>query len=284
MRSRVTDFVLEHGRPSAAPFTYLRIACHLRSEALYKNSIAAAMVNYERLVVDYNAPGIYGVQKPYPQQRLIQELGGNEELAMRVMAAHRTYKDMLQTLDSELENLNPAVRLPRGLTITKTRLYTLSANIFHAWYDQRRHAWYNTKRRDQVLRNRFRQNVYSTLVRGKVDVRSIVGHWKAQNKQWRTRLPRGTTIQGLVHAVQECFEHAGSLAMQLFDEDMVYRGPDQRGQWQEVPLCEISNDYVYPWQEDGERQQECISRYPRHISRSNLSVVMEEPSMGDDRL
>ena len=79
------------------------------------------------------------------------------------------YKDRLEDLSSSLENLDLARH--SKLPPKEARLNDLGATIFHALYSQRRWA------------KQHIQNIYETLTRGRIDIRSIVGHWKARNKE-----------------------------------------------------------------------------------------------------
>ena len=75
MGNRIQDFVLRHGNPYDAPFTYMRIACLLKSEVLYKISIAAAVASYERSIVEWHksGDGPHGYVSRHPLKRTVED-------------------------------------------------------------------------------------------------------------------------------------------------------------------------------------------------------------------
>ncbi|KAK4626917.1 hypothetical protein CLAFUW4_05206 [Fulvia fulva] len=194
------------------------------------------------------------------QLRLVRELGGDEELARRIVTTHAKHQIRLNDIHSALENLSMVYYFgEEAFTDRDTRLHRVAEKIFKHWIF---HA---------------RSNVYKTLTRGKLDVPSIVGHWRARNKHWQAQLPRKATYAQILFTVQQLFDHAASIASRLYDEDGKYCGPGYHGRWEDLPRDLVDDRRLYTWEVDN-RWLQCDT------PRTTLSIVTEEPSIGDDEL
>ena len=250
---RLSDFVMLHGDPAVAPFTYLRIACHLQSKDLYKVSLAAAVCKYHDMVLRLrNMP-------KGSDWELLQYLGEDKVLARTVMHAHATYKDLINDVKDELDSLVLTIldeHWSSDMTHQYIQVVDLAHDIFRSWWDKNRRV------------HHAQHNVYDTLVRGKLDCRSITGRWRTNTKKWHSKLPRKTTFDDLVGYVQGYFDLAGDVALRLYDDDMRYCRLDWRGDWQEAPGLLVDEEYQYPWQDVDEYEP----------SRTNLTIAIGDPA------
>lgn len=130
---RLIGFVILRGTPAETPLTYLRIACHLHSKELYKSAMKAAVLSYQDFVDD-SISGSSPEGGLAAQLRLVRELGGDEELARRIVTTHAKHQIRLNDIHSALENLSMVYYFgEEAFTDRDTRLHRVAEKIFKHW-------------------------------------------------------------------------------------------------------------------------------------------------------